>query len=118
MFLELLLGAILWSSQDLNSDAELRVNCDQVEIYFSEKPKGKYLTLEFFHEDKEFDYSWIYHVPMEVSSGGTLLLEPTEYWIEEIKNLHKIEFKIGKRHLVFPLKGSKKALNCDGDVAE
>lgn len=118
MFLELLFGVYLWIGYDLNSGAELRVNCDQVEIWFSDRPSGEYMTLVFTERDPEFQYDWKYHVPMEISNRGTLLLEPTLYWIHEIRELDKLEFRVGKQNLVFPLQGSKKAIQCNGDVAE
>ena len=42
-----------------------------------------------------------------------MLLEPVEYWLEEIKTQDELILEIDKKVYRFKLKGSYKALKCD-----
>ena len=68
---------------------------------------------------RDRQYIWSYKIPMDRTATGSILLDPPEYWVEEIRENHHIIFEIEGKQYVFDLKGSNEALKeCDGVVAE
>lgn len=119
MILEFLISTILWTGIDQHTDAKLQVSCDQVQLQYGGKPTANPALVTFYEKDERYEYTWSYTVAMDVSPTGSIILDPTEYWIEEIRKLDVIAFKINQQVYAFNLKGSHKALKeCDGVVAE
>ena len=110
MLLELLATTVLWSSFD--KDARLEVNCNSVAIFYGGKPQAEKRKVHFWFVDRQGQqYSYI--VAMPVGPQGQIFLEPTEYWIEEIKEKRKLNIEIENHKYTFKLNGSSHALQCN-----
>ena len=115
MILELLASTVLWASTEiLDPEIELRVSCDRVELDINASPKATPVLVKFYVKDMRYKFIWSYRVPMKYDAQGNILLEPTKYWIEEIRNNDSVTLEVENKQYTFNLKGSKKALEqCD-----
>lgn len=116
MILEVLISTILWIGIDRDTLAELRVSCAKVELYYGGKFKSEKIPITFYLREK--NRIWKYTEAMTVTPVGAILLEPKEFWIEEIRQRNKLLITINDINYLFDLSGTKKAINCNGDVVE
>ena len=117
MLLELLLTTILWTGIDNNKNAELKVTCDTVELHYGGKPTARDIPVVFWMEDLRYKHVYLYAVPMKVTQTGAIKLEPTEFWIEEIRQQKSLKLRVDNKDYIFDLTGTKELINC-GDVAQ
>jgi hypothetical protein len=114
MLLEfLLISSFLWSGQDVTGNATLNVTCDKVEIHYGGAPTANKKKVAFWMKDLRYNHTYLYSVAMPVGSIGQIVLEPTEFWLEEIRVQKEMVIKIDGKHYIFNLEGSKQAINCD-----
>lgn len=120
MLTELLVSGFLWVTVDvIDPEVELRVDCNRVELDINGPAKASPAIVKFYMQSKDRKYVWSYKIPMQRTATGSILLDPPEYWVEEIRRLNHITFEIEGRKYSFTLTGSAKALKeCNGDVAE
>ena len=120
MLTELLVSGFLWVTVDmLDPEVELRVDCHRVELDINQPAKASPAIVKFYFQSRDRKYIWSYRIPMDRTATGSILLDPPEYWVEEIKRLNSITFEIEGKKYSFALNGSYEALKeCNGDVAE
>lgn len=111
MLVELMLGAILWSTPDITDpNVELKVNCSAVEIDVKRLYRATPIQVKFYVYDEYFKKMWSYRVPMHQAPNGNIKLEPAEYWVEEVKRNNTLILQIENQQYAFDLKGSYEAL--------
>ena len=108
----LILQMVLWTGIDAEHKASLEVSCNKVALKYGGTPTSNKRIVEFQIYDERFDRMWTYHMPMRVGEIGEILLEPTEYWTERIKNENNITLKVENIEYNFDLRGSYKAIEC------
>lgn len=113
MLAEILLSTILWTGIDPATNAELEVSCQKITVDYGGLPTSNKVKVTFGKYDPQFSYLWHYSIPMKVDPAGKILLEPVEYWLEEIKTQDELILEIDRKVYRFKLKGSYKALKCD-----
>ena len=120
MLTELIISGFLWVTVDIiDPEVELKVDCHRVELDINQPAKAAPAIVKFYMESRDRKYIWSYTIPMTRTATGSVLLDPPEYWVEEIKRNSHITFEIEGRKYTFNLKGSTNALKvCNGDVAE
>ena len=115
MLLELLANVILWVST--TQDAQLKVGCNKVEFHYGGKPTAEDIVVGFYVKGKNYQRMWKYEVPMRVNPIGAILLEPTQFWVEEVKEQGELVLIVKGKKYVFDLTGSRKKLRgCGGTV--
>ena len=117
LLISFLWGPSVWSAPDTHNRAVLSVECNQVLVKYNGVPRARKAIVTFWQRDEELDYMWKYSVPMKVNSNGYIILEPSEYFIEEVKRSRVLSISIDGNHFSWGLTGTKKALsNCKTGV--
>ena len=117
--LDLLLSVFLWVGTDHLDRAQLVVNCDKVELHYGGQPSASKRKVFFFFKDLDYGHTYTYGAPMEVGPQGQIILEPHEYWIEEIRQQKTMILRVENQEYIFDLTGTHDAIQCnDGAVAE
>lgn len=114
--LELLASLILWTGID--QDAKLQVTCAAVTLDIGLESRARPEPVAFWFKDLQFDHTWLYVIPMELDSKGRIILEPTGFWIEEIRQQKELVVRVDNKYYTFDLKGTKDLIDCDGVVVK
>lgn len=116
MLLELLASLVLWTGFD--QEAKLQVTCASVTLQYGGAAKASPTPVAFWFEDLKYGHTYLYVVPMPVMPNGSVKLEPTEFWLEEIRQQKNLKLRVSNRDYNFDLTGTKKLIDCDGVVVE
>ena len=111
MLLELIVSLVLWTGVD--QEAKLQVSCAAVTLEYGGAATSNPQPVSFWIIDKEYDITWLYVVPMKVLPNGKIKLEPTMFWIEQLKIQDSIKLRVDNRDYNFDLTGTKDLINCD-----
>lgn len=111
MFLELIISLVLWTGFD--GDAKLQVTCAAVTLDVGLPHRATPERVAFWMHDEDFNHVWLYVVVMELDNRGRIKLEPTQFWVEEIRQQKNLKLKVRNKYYNFDLTGTKDLINCD-----
>ena len=114
--IELLASLILWTGID--KEAKLEVSCDQVTLDIGIEAKATDEPVSFWVKDPKYGHTWRYTIPMNILPNGKIELEPTEYWIEEIRQQHELVVRVRNTYYNFDLTGTKKQIRGCGEIGK
>lgn len=119
MLLEIIASSFLWAGFDHLNSAQLAViDCKNVELYHGGEPTANKRRVDFWFKDIEYGHTYLYSKAMYVGNRGQIVLEPAEYWIEEIKRQPNIVLRVEGKEYIFDLTGTAERIKCNGAVAE
>ena len=114
MLLTLLASLVLWTGFD--QDATIQVTCAAVTLDIGMQYRATPVRVAFWMHDPRFNLTWLYVVPMEVNVRGEIVLTPTGFWVEKIRQQKILKIKVNGKYYNFDLTGTNKLIDCDDGV--